>query len=63
MTAVNQALFAFAPGVFGALRDLTGSYALPLAAAAALDLAGMILILVRRPVSVRCPATPPGTGS
>jgi cyanate permease len=64
MTAVNQALFAFAPGVFGVLRDLTGSYGLPLALAAALQLAGAILILVGRPaVSARRPAMPPGTGS
>ena len=63
VTAVNQALFAFAPGVFGALRDLTGSYALPLMLAAALDLAGVILILAGRPVSGPSPATPPGIGS
>ena len=63
VTASNQALFAFAPGVFGALHDLTGSYALPLILAAALDLAGAILILAGRPVSGRYPATPPGTGS
>ena len=63
VTAANQALFAFAPGVFGALHDLTGSYALPLILAAALDLAGAVLILAGRPVSERYPATPPGTGS
>ncbi len=63
-TAVNQALFAFAPGVFGVLRDLTGSYALPLAVAAVLQFAGAIVILAGRPaVSVRRPAAPPGTGS
>jgi cyanate permease len=64
VTAVNQALFAFAPGVFGLLRDLTGSYALPLALAAVLQLACAILILAGRPpVSARRPAMPPGTGS
>jgi len=64
VTAVNQAVFAFAPGVFGVLRDLTGGYALPLALAAALQLAGAVLILAGRPaVSSRRPATPPGTGS
>jgi MFS family permease len=61
--AVNQALFAFAPGVFGAMRDITGSYAAPLMLAATLDFAGAILILAGRPVSARRLATPPGIGS
>jgi cyanate permease len=63
VTAVNQALFAFAPGVFGAMRDITGSYAAPLMLAATLDFAGAILILAGRPVSARRLATPPGIGS
>jgi MFS family permease len=61
--AVNQALFAFAPGLFGALRDLTGSYALPLALAAALQIVAAFLIMLGRPVRTACPAAPPGSGS
>ncbi len=34
LTAVNQVVFAFAPGVFGVLRDATGSYGPPFALAA-----------------------------
>ena len=63
VTALNQALFAFAPGLFGALRDLTSSYALPLALAAALQIAAAVLIMLGRPVRAACPATPPGIGS
>jgi MFS family permease len=63
VTALNQALFAFAPGLFGALRDVTGSYALPLALAAALQIAAAILIMLGRPVRTACPAAPRGIGS
>jgi len=63
VTALNQVFFAFAPALFGALRDLTGSYALPLGLTAALQLAAAALIIVGRPISGRYPATPPGTGS
>jgi len=63
VTALNQALFAFAPGLFGALRDLTGSYALPLTVAAALQIAAAVLIMLGRPVRMVSPAAPPGIGS
>ncbi len=63
VTAVNQALFAFAPGLFGALRDLTGSYALPLALAGGLQIAAAVLVMLGRPLRRVCPATPPGIGS
>ena len=44
--AINQAAVAFAPGLLGALRDLGGSYALPFAFAAAVQLvAAMILAM------------------
>ena len=37
VTAVNQAVFAFAPAIFGALRDFTGSYLVAFFAAAVLQ--------------------------
>ncbi len=37
VTALNQAVFAFAPAIFGALRDLTGSYVVSFLAAAAIQ--------------------------
>jgi len=46
--AVNQAVFAFAPGVFGALRDATDGYAAPLAVAVALQLCGAVVVLAGR---------------
>ncbi len=48
LTAINQAVFAFAPGTFGVLRDLTGSYAAPLALAVALQLCAAALVLLGR---------------
>jgi MFS family permease len=44
-TAVNQAVFAFAPVVFGALRDLQGGYALPFAAACLIQIAAALLVI------------------
>jgi MFS family permease len=46
--AVNQAVFSFAPAVFGALHDLTGSYAAPLLLAMALHLIAAALVLIGR---------------
>lgn len=45
VTAVNQAVFAMAPAVFGLLRDATNSYAIPFTLAAGVQLlaAGMVL--------------------
>ena len=49
VTAINQAVFAFAPAVFGWLHDLVGSYiAAFLAAVAAQAVAAAILIYGRR---------------
>jgi predicted MFS family arabinose efflux permease len=45
LTAVNQIVFAFGPGAFGIVRDLTGSYTAPfLMAAAAQVLAAAIVV-------------------
>jgi MFS family permease len=46
--AVNQAFFAVAPGVFGALHDLAGSYAAPLILAITLHLTAAALVLMGR---------------
>jgi MFS family permease len=54
--AINQAVFAFAPGVLGALRDIGGSYALPFAIAAAIQLvAAAIIALPTRPRAAQRP--------
>jgi predicted MFS family arabinose efflux permease len=47
ITAINQVTYAFGPGVIGLLRDLSGSYALPLYGCMALELAAAMLIMVR----------------
>jgi cyanate permease len=48
VTAINQAVFAFAPFAFGALHDLTGSYTVAFSAAAVLQLAAGAIVLVGR---------------
>ncbi|MBI1775631.1 MAG: MFS transporter [Proteobacteria bacterium] len=48
LTAINQAVFAFAPGTFGVLRDWTGGYTAPLVLAVSLQLAGVLLVLAGR---------------
>ena len=47
ITAINQVTYAFGPGVIGLLRDLSGSYALPLYGCMALELTAAMLIMVR----------------
>jgi cyanate permease len=48
ITAVNQAVFAFAPAVFGVLHDLSRSYEAPFAAAAIFELAACVIVLAGR---------------
>jgi predicted MFS family arabinose efflux permease len=49
VTAINQAVFAFAPAVFGALRDFTGNYVVAfLTAAAAQIVAAGVIVYGRR---------------
>jgi MFS family permease len=49
ITAINQAVFAFAPAVFGALRDVTGAYVGVFLAGAALQaVAAGVVVLGRR---------------
>lgn len=50
ITAINQAVFAFAPGVFGILHDLTGDYTTPFIVAAGAQLvAAAVVVTGRRP--------------
>jgi predicted MFS family arabinose efflux permease len=57
VTAVNQAVFAFAPAVFGVLREASGAYTMPfLLAAVGQVIAGTVIVLGRpghRPARAR----------
>jgi predicted MFS family arabinose efflux permease len=46
-TAICQFTYAFGPGLLGLLRDLTGSYGVPIAVCVALDLIAAAIVLVR----------------
>jgi MFS family permease len=53
VTAVNQAVFAFAPAAFGVLREASGAYAVPFLAAAMVQvIAGAVVIRGRVCVSI-----------
>ena len=60
-TAVNQAVFAFAPFAFGVLHDLTGSYAVAFSAAAGFQFAAGAIVLTGRqmPNAFRAPIVQP----
>jgi len=47
LTAITQITYAFGPGVIGALRDLSGGYALPFYGCIALELIAAILVMCR----------------
>jgi len=47
LTAITQVTYAFGPGVIGALRDLSGGYALPFYVCIVLQLIAAALIMVR----------------
>lgn len=51
--AINQATFAFAPAVLGAVRDLAGTYLVAFAIAAALQLAAAGIVVAGRTVPAR----------
>jgi len=53
VTAVNQALFAFAPGVIGAVHDAFGGYVVPFAFAAAIQSLAAVVILLGRSTEKR----------
>jgi len=48
ITAINQAVFAFAPAVIGALRDLEGGYTIGFAVAALVQVAAAVTVLAHR---------------
>jgi hypothetical protein len=48
VTAVNQALFAFAPAAIGALHDAVGGYVIPFAAAAIIQSLAAVVIMLGR---------------
>ena len=48
LTAITQVTYAFGPGVIGALRDLSGSYALPFYGCIALELMAAVLVMFGR---------------
>jgi hypothetical protein len=57
VTAVNQAVFAFAPAVFGILREVSGAYTLPFLLAAAVQvIAGAVIVLRRHGLGTGQPA-------
>jgi MFS family permease len=47
LTAITQVTYAFGPGVIGALRDLSGSYTLPLYGCIVLELVAAALVMIR----------------
>jgi cyanate permease len=57
VTAVNQAVFAFAPAIFGVLREASGAYTMPFLLAAVVQvIAGTVIVLGRpghRPARAR----------
>ena len=48
ITAINQAVFALAPAVLGALRDLEGSYKVAFGLAACAQIAASIIVIAYR---------------
>ena len=44
ITAINQAVFAFAPAIFGLLRDFTGSYAVAFALGACAQVVAAVIV-------------------
>jgi cyanate permease len=45
--ATSQFTYSFGPGLLGVVRDLSGSYTIPLALCIGLELAAALLILIR----------------
>lgn len=48
MTAINQTVFAFAPAILGALRDLEDGYTLPFGIAACVQVAASLMVIANR---------------
>jgi cyanate permease len=49
--AGNQAVFAFAPAIFGLLREVSDGYAVPFMVAAAIQIIAGIVVILGRPRS------------
>ena len=49
VVAFNQAVFALAPAVLGVLRDISTSYVVPFALAAAMQIVAALIVLIRPP--------------
>jgi predicted MFS family arabinose efflux permease len=49
VTAINQGVFAFAPAIFGMLREATTDYEVPFAVAAILQVCAAAIVLAGRP--------------
>jgi MFS family permease len=49
VVAFNQAVFALAPAVLGVLRDISTSYVVPFALAAAMQIGAALIVLIRPP--------------
>ena len=58
IVAINQAVFAFAPAVVGALREATSDYAAPFAMVACIQLVAAIVIMLGRGPSNATAASP-----
>jgi cyanate permease len=48
VTAINQAVFAMAPAVFGALRDASDNYSIPFALAAGAQVVAAVIVVIGR---------------
>lgn len=55
VTAINQAVFAFAPAIFGGLRETTAAYTIPFALAAGVQLAAAASVLAGRTLGSPAP--------
>jgi cyanate permease len=51
VTAVNQAVFAFAPAVLGVLREVSGAYLVPFLVAAAVQLVAACAVILGRSIA------------
>jgi hypothetical protein len=48
VTAVNQAVFAFAPAILGILREVSGGYLVPFLTAAVVQIVAASVIVIGR---------------
>jgi predicted MFS family arabinose efflux permease len=53
VTAINQAVFAFAPGLFGLMRDVSGDYTISFTTAAIVQILAAAVVLIGRRKQVK----------